>query len=432
MSSPIGITTSDTQRQRYEAARLGLARLRVEGGGSLRNVFQESTELAAETLEVDRVSIWLYVDGESAIRCCELFERPTREHTEGASLHRDDIPLYFRALEEHRVLPIDDARTDPSTSALTPIYLEPLGIYSMLDSPIFREGRVIGVVCHEHTGWVRHWTQEDMDFASSVADTVALQFEGAARQDAEAALHAHEAYLAEVQKMEALGRMSAGVAHDFRNLLTVILGHVRLIEDNAEAPGGVKADAERIRAAADRGVAITRELSAFGRDEPSTPPHAVRVSEVVENFLEVLRGVAGKGHSVEVEPAAPGGWVFINPTQLERVLLNLVVNARDAMPDGGAIVLRVSETRVMNGPGAPGVYMVLEVRDTGIGMDDATRTRIFEPFFTTKPGGQGTGLGLAIVYRVVEDAGGFVHAESAPGRGTTIRVYLPRVARPNA
>ncbi|MGH7726734.1 MAG: sensor histidine kinase [Candidatus Eiseniibacteriota bacterium] len=431
MIQPTGTASPEAQRQRYEAGRLGLARLRVEGGDSLAKVFQESTELAADTLQVDRVSIWLYADEESRIECKELFERPTREHTRGAHLDRADIPLYFCALEQHRVLPIDDARSDPSTEALTAIYLEPLGIYSMLDAPIFRDGRVVGVVCHEHTGWVRHWTQEDMDFASSVADTVALQYEGADRQEAQAALHAHDAYLAEVQKMEALGRMAAGVAHDFRNLLTVILGHARIILDNPQATESVKDDAGRIRIAADRGVAITRELSAFGKDEPSTTPHAVRVSDVLGKFLDVLRGVAGKRHPITVAAGAAGGWIFINPSQLERVLLNLVVNASDAMPDGGPITLRVSETRVTQGQGAPGVYIVLEVRDAGVGMDEATRRRIFEPFFTTKPAGQGTGLGLAIVYRVVEDAGGFVHAESVPGSGTTIRVYLPRVARPD-
>ncbi len=423
-------TIEDDRRRAFASARLRLARLRVHGAESLRRVFHQATCLAARTLDVDRASIWLFVDDRAAIRCFDLYERTHDEHDEGASIRRLDFPLYFKALEEQRVIAADDARTHPATRELNESYLAPLGITSMLDAPIYRDGAVIGVVCHEHMGAARPWTQEDIDFAGSVADSIALQFEGAARQDAEAALRAHEEYVAEVQKMEALGRLCSGVAHDFRNFLTVVLGHAGLIDHDPTASPSVRGEAERIRRAAERGVELSRELSSFGRSEGGVPPSVVRVTDVVHDFTEILRGAAGTRHSLEVLAEAGDGRVLINPGQLERVLLNLVVNAREALPKGGPITIRIHDEQVHDGAdtGNPGHYVAIDVIDQGVGMDEKTRARLFEPFFTTRPEGQGTGLGLSIAYRIVDQAGGFIHFDSALGKGTTMSVYLPRVA----
>ena len=418
----------EERRTAHESARLRLARLRVHGGSTLRQVFNEATMLAARTLDCARVGIWLFVEDHAAIRCFELYDRTLDEHVEGASIRRSDFPRYFRALEERRVIVADNARTHPATRELAESYLVPLGITSMLDAPIYREGAVTGVVCHEHVGAPRKWVQEDIDFVCSVAESIALQFEGAARLDAEAALHASEAYVAEVQTMEALGRLCAGVSHDFRNLLTVVLGHAGLVEQDPTASPSVRAEAERIRLAADRGVQLTRELSSFGRSEGNSPPQVVRVRDVVAEFTEILQGAAGRRHRVEVNAGPGESQVLVNPRQFERVLLNLVVNAREALPDGGTIELRVRDKMVMDGDHHPGHYVVVDVIDEGVGMDETTRARLFEPFFTTRPEGQGTGLGLSIAYRIVDQAGGFIHVDSAPGRGTTMSVYLPRVA----
>ena len=420
--------TIEPGRTLYESARLRLARLRVDGGASLRPVFQESTRLAAATLGVERVSIWLFIEARSAIRCFELYEARRDEHSEGMVLYRHDYPVYFEALETQRVIAADDARTHEATRDFRAGYLEPLDIRSMLDAPIYQGGEVVGVVCHETVGHARHWTQEDAAFAGSVADTVALQVEAAARRDAESALQAHEEYVAELRKMEALGRLAAGVAHDFRNILSVVLGHARLIESEESASPRVLEQAARIVAAADRGVELTRELLTFGREDTGEKPHAVRVPEVIEKFREVLAQSAGRRITIELVPATTPGWALISPPRLERILLNLVNNARDAMPAGGTIRLAVSERRIADGEGSPGIYVVIDVSDNGVGMDENTRCRIFEPFFTTKGPGQNAGLGLSVVYRIVEACGGFLHVESAPGKGTTISVYLPRVA----
>lgn len=425
---PIEPLPSEHGRTLFESARLQLARLRAEGGASLRTVLQEATRLAAETLDVDRVSVWLFVEGRSAIRCFQLYERQRDNHSEGILLSRRDFPAYFDALEQQRVIAAEDARTNEATRDFRTGYLEPLDIRSMLDAPIFQGGQVAGVVCHETVGRTRAWSSEECDFAAAVADAIALQVETAARQDAESALQAHGAYVEEVRRMEALGRLAAGVAHDFRNVLSVVLGHARLLETDPSASPGVVEQSARIVAAADRGIELTRELLSFGRGEPGEKPHAVRIPEVIAKFKDVLAQTSGRSIQVDIEPAAVPGWALISPSRLERVLLNLVSNSRDAMPKGGRITICVTEKKIADGAGPPGAYVVLEVTDTGEGIDEETRRHIFEPFFTTRTADKNSGLGMAVVYRIVEGCGGFMHVESAPGKGTTIAVYLPRVS----
>jgi signal transduction histidine kinase len=372
---------------------------------------------------VERVGVWLFVDGRGAIRCFQLYERSKDQHSEGAVLRAADFPSYFRALEERRELPAEDAREDPLTRELGKAYLEPLGIQSMLDAPLFRDGRVTGVVCHEDTR-PRSWTVDERSFATSVADMVSLQLEAAARRDAEARIEALGAHLAEVNKMEALGRLAAGAAHDFRNVLAVVLGCADMIARSAEATRSIRESAEEILAAARRGTALTNELLSFGRDRPNAAC-VVNVADAVDAFAPMLRRALGRAHPLEVRREGVASSVLVDPAQLERVVMNLALNARDAMPQGGPVVVTVGEARIEEDD-VHGTYVVVEVSDTGIGMDEATQARIFEPFFTTKR--EGTGVGLAVVYAVVDRCGGFVHVESAPGRGTRMRVYLPRVA----
>jgi signal transduction histidine kinase len=410
----------------YEVARLRMARTRVAGGASLHAVLQEACGLAARTLGVDRVGIWLLVDDGRALRCFHCYERSKDQHSEGAVLRAADFPNYFRALEERRDIPAARALENPMTHELSQAYLQPLGIVSMLDAPIYREGRVVGVVCHEHAK-PRDWSTEDRDFAGSVADRVAAHLDEAAREAAEARLRTLEAHSLEASKMEALGRLAAGVAHDFRNILSVVVGFAHEIRRDAHVSERVAHAAREIEEAAGRGASLSRELLGFGREEARTP-RVIDVAEVVEGMAAMMRTAIGRSHELAIRCDHPLGRVLIDRSQLERTLLNLVLNARDAMAAGGTVAVSVSEARVTDGPGAAGVYVVLEVADTGIGMDEVTRERIFEPFFTTKPSGKGNGIGLSVVYRVVERAGGFLHVESELGRGTRMRVYLPRVA----
>jgi signal transduction histidine kinase len=421
------VENAEERRRAKEQARLALARMRVGADRSLLQVFQASTELAADTLQVGRAGVWLLVNDGRALRCFDVFEREKRQHSEGALLQAADFPAYFQALQERTNVPAGDARTDPLTHELRSAYLEPLGIVAMLDAPIFQNGKLVGVVCHEHLHTPREWTAEERDFASSVADGVAMRIESAARLEAESRAVSSATELAELSKMEALGRLAAGVAHDFNNMLAVVLAHANRIPTLPGVTPNVIESAREIEEAARRGAALAQELLAFGR-ERGREPRVLDVVLATEAFTSLLQSAVGSQHELRITRSGPSGRVLIDRSQLERLLLNLCVNARDAMPGGGKIQIAIGEARVADAPGGAGVYVVLTVSDDGVGMDEAVQSRLFEPFFTTKPAGKGTGLGLSIVYKIVERCGGFIHVESAPGRGTRFRVYLPRIA----
>jgi two-component system cell cycle sensor histidine kinase/response regulator CckA len=405
-----------------EAAWLEIARLDTD----LATVFRRTCEIAADTLSVDRVGIWLLVEHATALRCANLFERTRREHSEGATIRVNDFPDYFAALRVMRAVPVEVADADPRTSKLYNAYLKPLGIESLLDAPLLLNGGMVGVVCHEHRGGPRLWTTEEKNFAGTVADLIALKMKAAETTDLRAALRTQEVKLAAQQQTEATARLAVGVAHDFRNLLTVIVGGAAVIADRPDVPADVAEIARQIVSAAGKGSNLVRELLDFGKADAATPKVIDPVA-TAGRFLPVLSAVVGRNHSLAYDKPKSVGRVLFDPTHLDRILLNLVTNAKDAMPDGGPITVRIAgEVTAENVRDTVKPYVLLEVADAGGGIDMATRARLFEPFFTTKP--KASGLGLATVKRMAEAAGGFVRVESAVGTGTAVRVYLPRVA----
>ncbi len=241
--------------------------------------------------------------------------------------------------------------------------------------------------------------------------------------------------LFQAQKLEAIGQLASGVAHDFNNILTAILGASAFLLEDLEEGDPRRTDAEEIRHAAERAAALTRQLLAFGRKQV-LQPELLDLNGVVANLEKMLRRVIGEHIEFQTQ-LAPSLWeIMADPSQMEQILMNLVINARDAMGEAGT--LRISTSNAMldenythtHASVPPGEYVCLSVTDTGCGMPSHVRDRIFEPFFTTKAPGRGTGLGLATVYGIVKQSGGTVWVYSEEGRGTTFRVYLPRAVEP--
>jgi PAS domain S-box-containing protein len=236
--------------------------------------------------------------------------------------------------------------------------------------------------------------------------------------------------LAQTERMEAVGQLASGVAHDFNNLLTIIKGYSSLLmERNPEGQDGHAA--REIQRAADRAAALTHQLLAFGRKQ-TLQPRVLDLNLIVRGLEEMLRRLVTENVELKIHTAPDLGYVHADPVQMEQVLINLVVNARDAMPKGGLLTVSTSTHAARAESGEmekifASPYVTLSVSDTGVGMDAVTRARIFEPFFTTKEVGKGTGLGLATVYGIIKQSNGHIEVESEPGRGSTFRISLPRV-----
>ena len=291
---------------------------------------------------------------------------------------------------------------------------------------------------HEPRGgvrWIAHRAQvveRDGDIPRRVVGTLV---DVTQRHQADEERRRLETQLQRAQRLESLGQLAGGVAHDFNNLLLVILGHAELIDDQLSAKNLDSSVLSPIFAAAQRATELTRQLLAFGRRQ-QIEPVSVNLVELVETQVRMLRRVIPETVHVTFEAEREAIWAVVDPGQFDQVVLNLCVNARDAMPDGGTLRLRITEREVTEAEltpediATPGAYVGLVVEDDGVGMTEAETARAFEPFFTTKPVGEGTGLGLAVIDGIVKQHGGFVRCTSVKDRGTTFEVYWRAAVEP--
>jgi len=300
------------------------------------------------------------------------------------------------------------------------------GIRSLLWIPLHSGDRLAALLSLTTTREERRWSPDEIGLLRLVGElfTTAL-----ARRLAQKELEESRGQLLQAQKMDAIGRLAGGIAHDFNNLLTVILGFSRALRDEAAEGDPVREDAQEIHAAAERAAALTSQLLTFSRRQGVALQNA-DVSENLRSAKVLLERLLEEDVALVFDIEDDRSWVRCDPSQLEQVWINLAVNARDAMPQGGE--LRISSQKIDVDASAarrlaldPGPYVRVSVSDDGDGMDEETRNHVFEPFYTTKDPGKGTGLGLSIVYRVVETCRGAIEIESKPGSGTTVWVYLP-------
>jgi len=416
------------ERRRGQTALLERARLAeltsdvgiaLTQGGDVRAMLQLCAEALVRHLDVALARVWTLDDAGEVLELQASAGIYT--HIDGAHSH---VPLGRYKIgviaRERRPQLTNQVVGDPQIHDQEWVRRE--GLVAFAGYPLVVHDRVLGVMAM----FARHALSEFVPKAlGSVASAVTVGIE---RKRAEEALRRSEEQLRQAQKMEAVGRLAGGIAHDFNNLLTVITSYGDLLLEDLAPDDSRRDDVDQIRKAAEGAAALTRQLLAFSRQQV-LEPKVLDLRVILAGTEKLLRRLIGADVHLATALAPDLGAVKADPGQLEQIIINLAVNARDAMPGGGRLTIEAANMVV---EARPGRYVMLAVSDTGVGMDEQTKARIFEPFFTTKESGKGTGLGLATVYGIVKQAGGFITVDSEPGRGTSFKVYLPRVDEPVA
>ena len=419
-------TALNVRYARHQAALTVLTRSDVRDANDLLAVMRKITEVVATTLDVARVSIWRVTDSGQTLVCEDVFDQPAGRHAEGARLTAQENPVLFDDAAESDIVALRDPSADPRFTDIARTHFRPLGISSLMYVQIRAQGVRIGALACAHQGPPRTWTLDEQTFVSAVANLISAQMAQIERERAEAQLR-------QAHKMEAIGQLAGGVAHDFNNILTVILGKASSIAADGRLPSDLQHAATDIVDGGDRAAALTRQLLMFSRRQ-TVQMREVDLNDAVANLSRMLKRIVGEDVAVDVQYSRQPLYAKADVGMIDQVLLNLAVNARDAMPGGGHIGIRTSAasldpaTVLRRGRGRPGAFVCLEVSDVGAGIRPEHLPHIFEPFFTTKDVGKGTGLGLATTYGIVLQHDGWIDVDSEVGVGTRFRIFLPQIA----
>jgi signal transduction histidine kinase len=417
-------------------------------GERLDDSFHTITELATEALDVARASVWFYNDDRTKIRCMDLYEKDARRHSSGMELSAADYPAYFRALAEERAIAADEAVTDSHTCEFATSYLQPLGITSMLDAPIRGGGKMVGVVCHEHTGPRRNWNPDEQSFAASMADLVALSLEISQRQRAETALReAHASLeikvaertrdLAEAnERLQELDRLKseflATMSHELRTPLNSIIGFTGILRQGLTGPlndeqqkqlGMVHSSARHLLGL----ISDMLDLSRIESGKMEIVCEEFHVGDLVGEVVQSLAPIAGlKKLRFDSALDQPGLVLNSDRQKCYQILLNLANNAVKFTDAGGVrIAIRTTPANVL-----------FSVSDTGIGIKHENMALLFEAFRQVDGSArrvyEGTGLGLYLSKKLTNMLGGNIKAESEFGIGSHFTFTLPRKVSPTA
>ncbi len=432
--------TEAEKRDRLERAqrqRVAITRLITEEaaiGDDFERAVRTVTEIVAEATSNERVSVWMFDEAHSQIECLDLYEASGGRHSQGMILKAYDFSEYFRAVESDRIVACNDARKDNRTSEFTDDYLDPLGITSMLDVAIRVSGDLVGVVCLEHIGEQRAWQNDEVAFADEIAGQIAQIYADAERHRMEREQQGLQDRLERAERMESLGILAGGVAHDLNNLLGPVVGYSELI---LAQMSGDDRTGQRVRkigkSAQDAADVIQDLLTLARRGRYDMVP--TKVNDIVKDYVDSPSfEKLSESHpevDVNVELDESIDMIMGSSAHLAKVVMNLIVNAFDAMPDGGALSVTSSQRWVEKlASGHEGVvpsdYVLLRIRDSGMGIDAKDLARIFEPYYSKKKmGTSGSGLGLSVVYGVVKDHKGYYDILSEPGDGAEFILYFP-------
>jgi signal transduction histidine kinase len=411
-------TKTNGSRAGYETARLALARLRLTGAEARAMALRQVAETGARALGATRASLWTTSTGADGRARCEcVFDLPSAMMIEDETSREYRLPTLVDAFATRRVLSIPEVDSDPRTVDMRGRTRGAEPIISLLAAPVIRGGGVSGFVSFEQSGDPRIWSQAERDFAASAADMAALFLEQADRLEIEASLRERRELELVDEKMTALERLARTVAHDVNNVLAAVdligMALERNGSDDAAKQGGA------VRRAVGVGKRLVEQLSLFARG-PADVVESVDLGALLRDAQPMLeRLVQGARLELDIETEAT---VAVDRSEFQQVALNLCVNAGEAVSEGGLVRVELREPRPdeLLSP----TTVVLVVSDDGQGMDAETLSHIFEPYYSRKQPGRG--LGLAIVYGIVERAGGTTMVDSAPGRGTTFKIALPR------